>query len=75
MKATIETLKLLAGAIDAKEEKIETALTPDRRKRLSEQLEWLQARFSTEYSQFLAATGQKEESSASAQTTERIASS
>ena len=59
--STLETLKLLAGAIDAKEEKIETALTPDLRKQLSEQIEWLRARFSAEYSQFLTATGQQGE--------------
>jgi len=75
MKATIETLKLLAGAIDAKEDKVETARSPDLRKRLSEQLEWLRARFSTEYSHFLAATGQQEESFTSDRKTERIASS
>ena len=69
---TLETLKLLAGAIDANEDEIETAPTPDRRKRLSERLEWLQARFSTEYRQFLAATGQQEDSFTSAQTPERL---
>jgi len=72
---TLETLKLLAGAIDANEDEIETAPTPDRRKRLSERLEWLQARFSAEYRQFLAATGQQEDSFTSAQTPERFASS
>ena len=59
---TLETLKLLAGAIDAKEDKVETASTPDRRQHLSEQLESLRARFSSEYSQFLVAIGQQEES-------------
>jgi len=72
---TLETLKLLAGAIDAKEDKFETASNPDRRKHLSQQLEWLRARFTTEYSQFLAVTGRQEESFTSAQTPERIASS
>ena len=70
---SLETLKFLAGAIDAKEDEVEAANTPDRRKHLSE-LEWLRARFSTEYSEFLAATGQQEGSFTSDRTTERIAS-
>jgi hypothetical protein len=69
--STLATMKLLAGAIDAKEDKVETALPPDRRRHLSAQLEWLRARFSREYSQFLAATEKQEESF----TSERIASS
>jgi hypothetical protein len=60
--SNLEILKLLAGAIDANEDKIATALPPDRRQRLSEELEWLRARFSAEYSQFLVFTGQQEES-------------
>jgi len=71
----LETLKLLAGAIDAKEDKIETSSTPDRRKLLFEQLERLRARFSTEYSQFLSSKGQPEKPFTSERTTEPIASS
>ena len=72
---TLETLKILACATDAKEDKVETAGTPDRRKHLSEQLESHRPRFSKEYSQFLAGTGQQGESFTSAQTPEWIASS
>ena len=72
---TLGTLILLAGAIDAKEDEFETASNPDRRTHLSAELEWLRARFTTEYSQFLAVTGRQEESFTSAQTPERFASS
>ena len=69
--STIETLNFLADAIDANEDEVETARTPDCRKHLTGQLEWLRARFSTEYSQFLAATGRQVETQA-AQKTKRI---
>ena len=61
LNPTVETLKFMAGAIDAKADKIDEALTPDRRKDLSEQLETLQGRFTVAYRQFLSAIGKKEE--------------
>jgi uncharacterized protein involved in exopolysaccharide biosynthesis len=67
LSPTIESLKFLSAAIDAKQEKIDTALTPDRREQLSKQLESLQRRFSADYTQFLAASEGKDES---AETTE-----
>jgi hypothetical protein len=60
--STLDTLKLLADAIDAEEEKIEAPLASDLQMRLSKRLEWLQARFSAEYNRFLDATRQNEES-------------
>jgi hypothetical protein len=58
--STFHTLKLLADAIDAEEDKIEICLNPDFRERMSKQLEWLQARFSAEYSRFMAAGAEME---------------
>jgi hypothetical protein len=50
---TLESLKLLSAAIEAKEEKLDISLTLERKKLLSEQLQLLLRRFGEEYSKFL----------------------
>jgi hypothetical protein len=57
----LESLILLSAAIDAKEEKIDITMSPERRRQLSVQLGLLRRRLSEEYNLLLAASEEKRE--------------
>ena len=54
MSSRLQTLLHLAGVIDSKREKMESALTDARRAQLSSQIELLTKHFQAEYEAYLA---------------------
>ena len=60
MSSRLQTLIHLAGVIDSKREKMESALTEARREQLSSQIAQLSKHFQAEYAVFMATSSVEE---------------